>query len=370
MSVQNILNPATGQISNAYIDYDGAGVVRNPLTSNIDGATSFGLNDANLVSTGTLQADVIEAYSTLPGAPVAIVSNVKLQAPANQIDMETAGTNTIAAPAGSLELASDTGVRIASAPNLVGVAGTISLGDVTEHTGSGNQVQMLSDKGSQSITKYLKVYVGTTAYWLPMLSEDPVGNFQSPSYDVSQYAQPNPTELTFGWTAVPGAVSYKVYIRQGNSKSYMSEPEAAVPKDRYGNNWWTAEATVAAPTTTYTVDLSSTAKFNFLVYAYDAQGNRSAQPATQLFARYYGGTNIQTNIAPVYFYKVGNGAITFGDWLSGTGTLQVWNNQAQLNTNVTPQEVLFDQVGNQGPLGNFPQLTIWQDPVQAFFQFP
>jgi len=96
MSVQNILNPATGQISNAYIDVAGLGVVTNPLTSNLDGQTAYGLTDANVVSTGTLQTDSIEAYATLPGAPIAILSNVKFQTPAKQLGFEDAvGANVI-----------------------------------------------------------------------------------------------------------------------------------------------------------------------------------------------------------------------------------------------------------------------------------
>jgi hypothetical protein len=96
MSVQNILNATNGKIATQYIDVDALGVVTNPLTASIDGTTAYGLVDANVVSTGTLQTDSIQAYSVLPGAPVAVTSNLKLQTPAKQIGFEdTAAGNTI-----------------------------------------------------------------------------------------------------------------------------------------------------------------------------------------------------------------------------------------------------------------------------------
>lgn len=96
MSVQNILDPATGKIQSAFVDVGALGVVTNPLTSNIDGVTAYGLVDANVVSTGALQTDSISAYATLPGAPVAVISDLKLQTPAKQIGFEDiTGPNTL-----------------------------------------------------------------------------------------------------------------------------------------------------------------------------------------------------------------------------------------------------------------------------------
>jgi hypothetical protein len=97
MSVQNILDPVTGKIEKTFIPNASVlGFVTNPLTTSIDGVTAHGLIDANLVSTGVLQTDNIQAYSTLPGAPIAVTSDLKLQAPAKQIGFEdTAAGNTI-----------------------------------------------------------------------------------------------------------------------------------------------------------------------------------------------------------------------------------------------------------------------------------
>jgi hypothetical protein len=96
MSVHNILDPVTGKIQKQYINVSALGVVTNPLTASIDGVTAYGLVDANVVSTGTLQTDSIQAYSVLPGAPIAVTSNLKLQAPAKQIGFEdTAAGNTL-----------------------------------------------------------------------------------------------------------------------------------------------------------------------------------------------------------------------------------------------------------------------------------
>jgi len=153
MSVQNILNPATGQISNAYIDVAGLGVITNPLTANIDGTTAYGLVDANVVSTGTLQADTLEAYSTLPGAPIAVVSNVKLQSPADRIDMEKVGANTIAVPDGSLVLtATDPATTTATAyldQGSLRVENAVNAPSIFANAGSGYNAALSASAGGQ-----------------------------------------------------------------------------------------------------------------------------------------------------------------------------------------------------------------------------
>ena len=153
MSVQNILDPVTGKIQNTYIDVAALGVVTNPLTSNLDGQTAYGLVEANVVSAGTVQVDSLEAYRTLPGAPIAVVSNLKLQTPADRIDMEKVGVNTIAVPDGSLVLtATDPATTTATAyldQGSLRVENGINAPSIFANAGSGYNAALSASAGGQ-----------------------------------------------------------------------------------------------------------------------------------------------------------------------------------------------------------------------------
>lgn len=239
--------------------------------------------------------------------------------------------------------------------------GVLALPLSSAATGVGNQVQMLSDKIAVQVTKYLKVLIGGAPYWLPLLSENPVGGFKSPSYNPGAFAQPSPGIFRFEWAAVPGAVSYKVFVRDYYHPYTLKTP--GNPVDRYGNLWYIFEDTTT--NTFYEYDVSSTSKYNFWVYAYDASGNRSELPYTQVYARLQGGT-IDWSVSPIYIYSFGNGVSNYYDWTAsgisnggnGIGTITAWNNSNQLSFTTTFDDA-FNFPGN--PFPQMPQLG--PDPI-------
>jgi hypothetical protein len=186
------------------------------------------------------------------------------------------------------------------------------------------------------VTDYFKIIIDEKPYWVPLISEDPIQSFPSPLYDSSnilyEFYDLSSSSVNIKWFPVSGAVQYKIfYIEQFNfSQGYYhnllfnNNTDIVNTYDKSVFN----EINVGN-VLNYTFTLNPDLKYNIFIYAYDALGNRSETPTTQLYLNYDSSNNIiDYAIWPVYLYIIGGDAKNWDEFknLNLSGYVIILNN--------------------------------------------
>jgi hypothetical protein len=215
------------------------------------------------------------------------------------------------------------------------------------------------------ITNYLKININGLEKWIPLISKNPYNIFNSPLYNYPV----NPIDgcgntgvITIRWNYIDSAVGYKLYYSNDlkGDQYLINNNNISFPVNKYGVSSSYNEINVGN-VLNYTFTLNPQSKYNIFIYAYDALGNRSETPTTQLYL-YFSSSNIEYAIWPVYIYQFGNGASNMYDLIDNS-----LNTSVNVLNNYTKKSSIgiinYDNIESDIPLP-FPQMD--DTPIYSY----
>jgi len=151
---------------------------------------------------------------------------------------------------------------------------------------------------------------------MPLLSYNP-SPIPSPSLDFtsSSTSYNSGTGLISLYWFGNGSSYYKVFRRDG--KAYMQNVGDSGPTNRYGNIDFNQEYQTTNNFILFDIGANSGTKFNFFVFGYDANGNRSSLPNSQFYLKSDGST-ITLSESPVYIYKTNEPNSGWSDFINNS----------------------------------------------------